>query len=155
MKQKRNYRYHAKEHIQWVRDNCKGKTPLIITNELNACFGLSLSEMQVRGILYNNKIKTGAYSFKPIPEGETDSTGRKIKIKCEKGNQEWQTLAGFLQVKELKKALKAKLKEVDKTSYRKRYKGGKKKYLLNDNTLVAKLMGGIKEITGGGKNNGK
>jgi hypothetical protein len=92
--------------------------------------------MQIKGICWNNGIKTGAYRRQPLPVGAV--SGRKIKT----GDNEWRSVQEFLHLKELKKALRARLKEIDKKLYNKRFEYGNKKYKINDSQLIKNLTGG-------------
>jgi hypothetical protein len=128
-------RRYTPEQIQWVRDNCQGLSPATLMLAFNSHFKTGLSEMQIRGILYNNKIKTKAKRRAVhYPVGIISKNGKEIKI----GDNEWQTVRRFLQLKELKKALKVRLKEVDKKLYNIRY-GNKGKRIKNMD-LIKNLM---------------
>ena len=107
-----------------------------LTIAFNSFFNTELTELQIKGFLWNNKIKTGALNrYAPIGELSLDGS----RIKTANG---WQTLYEHLKIKELKNALKEKLKSIDEELYKKifmvNYKSDKRVEKLLKNIVNAK-----------------
>ena len=133
----RPYKYYSKEQIQWIRENCRGLDYVALTAAFNSYFDTDLTEMQIRGVLYNYKIKTGApRRDKYYPAGTISKDGKKIKT----NKKEWETLYKYLRIEELKEAYKKKLKETDKKLYRQRF--GPKSGRIDTQQVIDRLTKG-------------
>ena len=138
---KGRYHHYTPEQKQWLLEKSNsGIQYSDLIADFNSHFQTELAEFQIKGFLWNNKIKTGAYRRKPYRAGDIDGTGKKIKIKAEKKNQQWQLLSDFLGIPELKKAIKAKLKKTDKKLYTRRYACGTKANYVNEKELIVNLL---------------
>jgi hypothetical protein len=125
------------EQIQWVKDNCNGLTYAGLTKLFNEHWKTELTEMQVKSICFNYKIKTGARGKSPKivkPNGQLSRDEKRIKI-----NGEWHPLFSYLHIRELRKALKERLKKEDKKLYNRSFGGGASKYYLKKDQLLVKL----------------
>ena|GEM_PF-5926283 len=133
---KRRYHKYTPEQKQWLRDNCQGLFYPELIAAFNAHFRTDLTDLQIKGFLWSNKILTGTRGkTNVIPEGELDGPMRRIKI-----NGKWQSLNHFLRLKELKKAYKEKLKKVRPELYKGHYETYDKERRIKKAEFMKKVM---------------
>jgi len=147
------WRKYPPEHFQWIMENCRGLTGAEAVRLFNAHFRLKISYSQFSKLIARRKIRLGLtgknYGGRSKPVGtvilikQNDGYEElRVKTAIGKNKKNWVSLNQFLRLKELKRALRAKLKKTDNRVYRKRYVQGGKRYRLNDEKLLNNLLGG-------------
>ena len=107
----RVYFQKSAAHIAWIKENCKGMGQVMAHASFCKHFDIEISLMQFKSILYNYKIKLGTKNLcglPTVPDGELN-----VKQTHIKNNGKWQTIGGFLQIRQLRGAAKNKIKAMN------------------------------------------
>jgi len=134
-----------------MRDNCLSLSGPEAVRLFNARFGLKVTYPEFLKLATRHKIKLGgkSYGSRSKPVGTVIFIRQKdgyeelrVKTATGKNKMNWVSLNQYLHLRELKKATREKLKEIDTKLHGQRYIWGRKKYKIDDNKVIETLMEG-------------